>query len=160
MAKLAIRSLVEEALRVESRDVLARERYEPGASPGQGWRNNVPMGRLHTAEAIVDYAAPQFAGREEAFRSEFRESLKGNNQALEGLAAVLLAQGLSVRKEAGIEHVRLHDLRHTCATRSLFEEISSASRRNVPLLSRCYSFVFSIISKLGQPRLILSCQFA
>ena len=51
---LATRLLVEEALEGESRDVLGREHYEHGASPGQGWRNSVPMGRLHTAEAIVD----------------------------------------------------------------------------------------------------------
>ena len=52
------------------------------------------------------------------------------------------------------------DLRHGCATRSIFEEISSASRRTVPRLSRCYGVLFSTISKLGQTRLIFSCQFA
>ena len=56
---LATRLLVEEALEGESRDVLGGEHYEHGASPGQGWRNSVPMGRLHTAEAIVDYG-PRF----------------------------------------------------------------------------------------------------
>ena len=66
-------------------------------SAGQGWRNGVRMGRLKTAEGLVDYAAPQIAGREEAFRSEIRESLKGRTQALEDLAVELLARGLSVR---------------------------------------------------------------
>ena len=65
-----------------------------------------------------------------------------------------------IRKRAGLDGVRLHDLRHACATTSFFEEISSASRRNVPLLSHCYSLRFSIISKFGQPRLIFSRQFA
>ena len=65
-----------------------------------------------------------------------------------------------VRKLAGIEDVRLHDLRHTCARTSFFEEISSASRRNAPLLSRCYNLIFSINSKRGQPRLLFASQFA
>ena len=63
-------------------------------SAGQGWRNGVRMGRLKTAEGLVDYAAPQIAGRGEAFRSEIRESLKGRSQALEDLAVELLARGL------------------------------------------------------------------
>ncbi len=42
------------------------------------------------------YAAPQIAGREEGFRSEIREGLKGRTEALEGLAVELLARGLSV----------------------------------------------------------------
>ena len=49
------------------------------------------------AEGLVDYAAPQIAGREEPFRSEIRESLKGRTQALEDLAVEMLARGLSVR---------------------------------------------------------------
>ena len=97
LVKLATRLIVEEALEAESRDALGRDYYEHGASPGEGWRNGVRMGRLKTAEGLVDYAAPQIAGREEPFRSEIRESLKGRTQALEDLAAEMLARGLSVR---------------------------------------------------------------
>ena len=97
LVKLATRLIVEEALEAESRDALGRDYYEHGASPGQGWRNGVRMGRLKTAEGLVDYAAPQIAGRDEPFRSEIRESLKGHTQALEDLAVELLARGLSVR---------------------------------------------------------------
>ena len=97
LVKLATRLIVEEALEAESRDVLGRDYYEHGASPGQGWRNGVRMGRLKTAEGLVDYAAAQIAGRDEPFRSEIREGLKGRTQALEGLAVELLARGLSVR---------------------------------------------------------------
>ena len=97
LVKLATRLIVEEALEAESRDALGRDYYEHGASPGQGWRNGVRMGRLKTAEGLVDYAAPQIAGREEPFRSEIRESLKGHTQALEDLAVEMLARGLSVR---------------------------------------------------------------
>ena len=97
LVKLATRLIVEEALEAESRDVLGRDYYEHGASPGQGWRNGVRTGRLKTAEGFVDYAAPQIAGRDEPFRSEIREALKGRTQALEDLAVELLARGLSVR---------------------------------------------------------------
>jgi transposase-like protein len=46
---------------------------------------------------MIEYAAPQIAGRDEPFRSEIREHLKGRTQALEDLAVELLARGLSVR---------------------------------------------------------------
>ena len=97
LVKLATRLIVEEALEAESRDALGRDYYEHGASPGQGWRNGVRTGRLKTAEGFVDYAVPQIAGRDDPFRSEIRESLKGRTQALEDLAVEMLARGLSVR---------------------------------------------------------------
>lgn len=71
--------------------------YEHGAEPGQGYRNGVRSGRLKTAEGFVEYSAPQVAGRDEPFRSEIREHLKGRTEALEDLAVELLARGLSVR---------------------------------------------------------------
>jgi putative transposase len=97
LVKLATRLIVEEALEAECRDALGRDYYERGAEAGQGYRNGVRAGRLRTAEGLIDYAAPQVAGREEPFRSEIRRHLKGRTEALEGLAVELLARGLSVR---------------------------------------------------------------
>jgi transposase-like protein len=97
LVRLATRLIVEEALEAESGDAVGRAYYEHGAAPGQGYRNGSRTGRLKTAEGFIDYAAPQIAGRDEAFRSEIREHLKGRTQALEDLAVQLLARGLSVR---------------------------------------------------------------
>ena len=97
LVKLATRLIVEEGLEAESREALGREYYEHGAAAGQGYRNGVRSGRLKTAEGLVEYSAPQVAGRDEPFRSEIREHLKGRTQALEDLAVELLARGLSVR---------------------------------------------------------------
>jgi putative transposase len=97
LVRLAARLIVEEALEGESRDALGREYYEHGAEPGRGYRNGSRTGRLKTAEGMIEYAVPQVAGRDEPFRSEIREHLKGRTQALEDLAVELLARGLSVR---------------------------------------------------------------
>ena len=97
LVKLATRLIVEETLEAENRDALGRDYYEHGAEPGSGYRNGVRTGRLKTAEGLVEYSAPQIAGRDEPWRSEIREHLKGRTQALEDLAVELLARGLSVR---------------------------------------------------------------
>jgi putative transposase len=97
LVKLATRLIVEEALEGESGDVVGRDYYEHGAAPGQGYRNGYRTGRLKTAEGMMEYSAPQVAGRDEAFRSTIREHLKGHTQGLEDLAIEMLARGLSVR---------------------------------------------------------------
>ncbi len=97
LVRLATRLIVEETLEAESRDAIGRDYYEHGAAPGQGYRNGSRMGRLKTAEGAIEYAAPQIAGRDEPFRSEIRDQLKGRTQALEDLAVEMLARGLSVR---------------------------------------------------------------
>jgi putative transposase len=97
LVRLATRLIVEETLEAESRDAIGRDYYEHGAVPGQGYRNGSRTGRLKTAEGVIEYAAPQIAGRDEPFRSEIRDHLKGRTQALEDLAVELLARGLSVR---------------------------------------------------------------
>ena len=58
---------------------------------------DIARGRLKTAEGLMEYAAPQIAGRDEPFRSAIREHLKGHTQGLEELAIASLARGLSVR---------------------------------------------------------------
>ncbi len=97
LVKLATRLIVEEALEGEAGDALGREYYEHGAQPGQGYRNGCRPGRLKTAEGLMEYSAPQVAGRDEPFRSAIREHLKGHTQGLEDLAIEMLARGLSVR---------------------------------------------------------------
>jgi transposase-like protein len=97
LVRLATRLIVEEALEAESSDAVGRGYYEHGAAPGQGYRNGSRTGRLKTAEGLIEYAAPQVAGRDEPFRSEIRGHLKGRTQTLEDLAVELLARGLSVR---------------------------------------------------------------
>ena len=97
LVKLAARLIVEEALEGETADAIGRDYYEHGAQPGQGYRNGYRTGRLKTAEGLMDYSAPQIAGREEPFRSSIREHLKGYTQGLEDLAVEMLARGLSVR---------------------------------------------------------------
>jgi len=97
LVRLATRLIVEETLEAESRGAVGREYYEHGAAPGQGYRNGSRTGRLKTAEGLIEYAAPQVAGRDEPFHSEIRDHLKGRTEALEDLAVELLARGLSVR---------------------------------------------------------------
>src|SRR6476661_8342282 len=97
LVKLATRLIVEEALEGEASDALGRDYYEHGAHPGQGYRNGYRTGRLKTAEGLMEYSAPQIAGRDEPFRSAIREQLKGRTQGLKDLAIEMLARGLSVR---------------------------------------------------------------
>ena len=97
LVKLATRLIVEEAMECETGDAIGRDYYVHGAAPGQGYRNGYRTGRLKTAEGLMEYSAPQVAGREEPFRSEIREHLKGHTQGLEDLAIEMLARGLSVR---------------------------------------------------------------
>jgi transposase-like protein len=97
LVHLATRLIVEEGLEAEVRDALDRGYYEHGSEPGGGYRNGLRRGRLKTAEGFIDYSAPQVAGTTEPFRSELREHLKGQSEALEGLAIEMLARGLSVR---------------------------------------------------------------
>src|SRR6516162_9143826 len=76
LVKLATRLIVEEALEGEAGDTIGRDYYEHGAQPGQGYRNGSRTGRLKTAEGLMEYSAPQIAGRAEPFRSAIREHLK------------------------------------------------------------------------------------
>ena len=97
LIKLATRLIVEEALEGGSGDVVGRDYYARGGEPGQATAMGYRTGRLKTSEGLMDYSAPQIAGRDEPFHSAIREHLKGHTQGLEDLAIEMLARGLSVR---------------------------------------------------------------
>jgi len=56
--RLGMRKIVEEALEAEVSDALGRGYSERGGDPDRGYRNGRRMGRLKTAEGVVEYAAP------------------------------------------------------------------------------------------------------
>src|SRR5437899_11436305 len=69
LVKLATRLIIEEALEGEATDAVGREYYEHGAQPGRGLPEWISHGTARTAEGLMEYAAPQIAGRDEPFRS-------------------------------------------------------------------------------------------
>jgi putative transposase len=159
LIKLATRLIVEEALEAESGDAVGRDYYAHGAEAGQGYRNGTRSGRLKTAEGFVDYSAPQIAGRDEPFRSEIREHLKGRTQALENLAVELLARGLSVRdiEDAFRDESGRLLLSKTAASEigeRLWADYQEFARRDLSEYDIAYLFVDGIAERIrpGQKR--------
>ena len=96
LVKLATRLIVEEALRRRAGTGLGEATTSTGRPPARA----TAMGSQGSAEdgrGGYRICGAQVAGRDEPFRSEIREHLKGRTQALEDLAVELLARGLSVR---------------------------------------------------------------
>ena len=63
LVKLATRLILEEALEAEARDALGRDYYERGAEEGRGYRNGHRLGRLKSAEGMIEHAADRRARR-------------------------------------------------------------------------------------------------
>ncbi|MGH8771843.1 MAG: transposase [Burkholderiales bacterium] len=91
----AIRLIIEEALEAEVAQALGRGYYEHGEA--SGYRNGYRMGKLKSAEGIVDYAAPQVSDTAAPWISEVKQALSGCTEELERLAIEMYARGLSMR---------------------------------------------------------------
>jgi transposase-like protein len=97
----AVRLMIEEALEAEVSERLSRGYYERGPmaeSPEapRGYRNGVRVGRLKSAEGVIEYGVPQVRGVE-GWQSEIRAALGGKSEELERLAVEMYARGLSMR---------------------------------------------------------------
>ena len=153
LVKLATRLIVEEALEGEASDAVGREYYEHGAQPGQGYRNGYRTGRLKTAEGLMDYSAPQIAGRDEPFRSVIRDHLKGHTQGLEDLAVEMLARGLSVRdiEDAFKDETGRLLLSRTAVSQlgeRLWEDYQAFTQRDLSEYAITYLFIDGIAERL------------
>jgi putative transposase len=153
LVKLATRPIVEEALEGEAGDAVGRDYYEHGAQPGQGHRNGYRTGRLKTAEGLMEYSAPQVAGRNEPFRSTIREHLKGHTRGLEDLAVEMLARGLSVRdiEDAFKDESGRLLLSRTAVSQlgeRLWEDYQAFAKRDLSEYEITYLFVDGIAERL------------
>ena len=159
LIRLAARLIVEEALEGEARDVLGREYYARGATPGAGYRNGYRTGRVKSAEGAIEYSAPQIADRNEPFRSRIREIVDGRTEALEALAVEMYARGLSVRDiEAlfadGSGRSLLSRTAVSEITERLWAEYVAFASRDLAEFEVVYLFVDGLAERLhlGQPR--------
>jgi transposase-like protein len=137
----------------ESGDVVGRDYYARGGEPGRGYRNGYRTGRLKTAEGLMDYSAPQIAGRDEPFHSAIREHLKGHTQGLEDLAIEMLARGLSVRdiEDAFKEESGRLLLSRTAVSQlgeRLWEDYQTFAKRDLSEYEMSYLFVDGIAERL------------
>ena len=153
LVKLATRLIVEEALEGEASDAVGRDYYEHGVQPGQGYRNGYRTGRLKTAEGLMEYSAPQIAGRDEPFRSSIRAHLKGHTEGLEDLAIEMRARGLSVRdiEDAFRDESGRLLLSRTAVSQlgeRLWEDYQAFAKRELSEYEITYLFVDGIAERL------------
>jgi putative transposase len=160
----AVRLLIEEALEAEVREQLGRGYYEHAEAgrsenaAARGHRNGVRIGRLKSAEGVIEYGVPQVRGIE-GWQSEIRCALSGRSEELERLAVEMYARGLSVRDiEAAFSDPAGHCLlTKTAASRvseALWSEYQAFASRRLDDLEIAYLFVDGIAERLhlGQPR--------
>jgi putative transposase len=152
--RLAVRKLLEEALEAEVSDGLGRDYYERGAEKAtEGYRNGYRRGRLKTAEGEVEYAVPQVSDRQEPYRSEIREQLRGMTERLEQLAIEMYARGLSTRDvEDTFRDEQGRSLLSRTAvsevTERLWEEYEGFATRDLSELRIVYLFLDGVAERL------------
>jgi putative transposase len=153
----AIRLIIEETLEAEVREALGRGYYEHGE--GAGYRNGYRVGKLKSAEGIVEYAAPQVSDTAHPWTSEVKQALSGRTEELERLAVEMYARGLSMRDiEAAFTDATgqcvLSKSAASLVTERLWEDYQAFASRGLNEQRVLYLFVDGIAEKLhlGQPR--------
>ncbi len=159
LVRLALRLIVEEALKGEVSDALGRERYERGEGEKAGYRNGYRTGKVKTAEGAVEYSAPQVRDTPEPFVSSVRAALSGRTRELERLAVELYARGLSTRdiEDAFTDQTGRRLLSRAAVseiTERLWAEYEGFCKRDLSEHAIVYLFVDGIAERLrpGQRR--------
>lgn len=158
LVRQAARLIVEEALEAEAGQELGRGYYEHGAG-ARGYRNGYRMGKMKTAEGVIEFAVPQVSDTAEPFRSQIRQVIRGRSEELERLAVEMYARGLSVRDieaaftdEAGrcvLTKTAVSEL-----TERLWADYQAFAGRDLAEFKVLYLFVDGIAERLhlGHPR--------
>jgi len=163
MVRQAVQLMIEQALEAEVSERLGRGYYEHGSSseelaPVRAHRNGVRIGRLQSAEGMIEYAVPQVRGIA-GWHSEIRAALIGKTGELERLAVEMYARGLSMRdiERAFTDGEGQCVLSKSAASRvceALWAEYQAFARRDLSDLYIVYLFIDGVAERLhlGQPR--------
>lgn len=159
----AVRLMIEEALEAEVSERVGRGYYERGSRAADeavtgGYRNGVRVGRLKSAEGVIEYGVPQVRGLE-GWQSEIRAALCGKSEELERLAVEMYARGLSMRDiEAAFTAADGRCvLSRSAASRVcevLWADYQEFARRDLSGIEVAYLFIDGVAERLhlGQPR--------
>jgi transposase-like protein len=158
LVRQAARLIVEEALEAEASQELGRGYYEHGAGE-RGYRNGYRMGKVKTAEGVIEFAVPQVSDTAEPYRSQIRQVIRGRTEELERVAIEMYARGLSVRDiEAAFTDERgrcvLSKTAASELTERLWADYQAFAGRDLAEFKVLYLFVDGIAERLhlGQPR--------
>ena len=164
LLKLAVRKIVEEALKAEVAEAVRRGYYTNGAAPGAGYRNGYRRSQLPTAEGAIEYGVPQVADRSEPFVSRVRAGLAGRTAELERLAVEMFARGLSTRDiEAAFRDATgattLSPSAVSQVTERLWQKYEAFAGRDLSEFVIAYLFVDGVAERLhaGLPREAVLC---
>ena len=155
MVRQAVQLMIEQALEVEVSERLGRGYYEHGsgeAAPVRAHRNGVRLGRLKSAEGMIEYAVPQLRGID-GWQSEIRAALSGKTGELERLAVEMYARGLSMRdiERAFTDGEGQCVLSKSAASRvceALWAEYQEFARRDLSDLCIAYLFIDGVAERL------------
>jgi len=94
--RLSVEKTLQELLEGEQEERLGRGRYERGGESGVN-RNGYELGRLKTAEGIMEVQKPQIRGLDKPYRSEIWSRLNELSGRLSRLVVEMYALGMSTR---------------------------------------------------------------
>jgi transposase-like protein len=159
---LAARLVLQEALEVEQRDALGRERYQRG-SEGR-YRNGYRPGHVEGAEGRVKVEVPQVRGIA-GYSSTLMGFLEDHSEVLQRLATEMYARGLSTRdiEDAFTDATGRCLLSRSAVselTQGLWEEYEAFCQRDLGQFEVIYLFVDGIYESLrrqGGPKEALLC---
>jgi putative transposase len=159
LMRTGMRLMIEQALEAEVAETLGRGRYERLGEPGRGYRNGVRLGRVKTAEGVVDFAAPQVTGTPEPFVSKVRQNLPDRTEELGRLAIEMYARGLSMRdiEAAFTDEMGRCALSKTAASQvaeRLWQDYQAFAARDLSGADILYLFIDGVAERLhlGQRR--------
>jgi transposase-like protein len=152
---LAARLVLQEALEVEQRDALGRERYQRG-SEGR-YRNGYRPGHVEGAEGRVKVEVPQVRGIA-GYSSTLMGFLEDHSEVLQRLAIEMYARGLSTRDiEAAFTDATGRCLVSRSAvsemTDTLWEEYEAFCQRDLGQFEVIYLFVDGVYESLRRQSL-------
>ena len=159
LMRTGMRLMIEQALETEVDEALGRGRYERTDLPTRGYRNGARVGRMKTAEGVVDFTVPQVTGTPEPFVSKVRQNLPDRSGELERVAIEMYARGLSMRdiEAAFTDESGRCTLSKSAASQvaeKLWQDYQAFAARDVSGADILYLFVDGVAERLhiGQRR--------